>query len=1505
MTNPKKQNDKHINMQRRSVLETEADILSHGACLNVKDTANAGCSTFAPLKINPEIQRLIMNAALDAIICINTNGDITFWNPQAEIIFGWLCDEVLGKKLSSLIIPEQYRNRHDEGIAIYLKTGKGPALNKLLELSALHKNGKEFPIELTVMPIKEGGEEFFCAFIRDITQRRKAEKALQDTYDEKNTILESIGDAFFAVDRNWIVTYWNKEAEKKFHTPKAVILGNNLWEVFPTGVDSISYKKYHEALKTNRVVNFADHYPELNAWYEISVYPSPSGLSVYFKDITEHKRSEINLEKAYQEKNTILESIDDGFFAVDRNSLVTYWNRKAEILLGESRESIIGKNIHDMFANPDSRDFYDNYQKAIRENSTVHFEAFSKRSNKWFAVSAFASSNGLSVHFKDVSERRAFEEKIKESEFRYRSLIEQATDTICVADENTKFIDINPSGCQMFGYSREEFLELNMLDVLFIEDMKTNPLQFGMLKEGKTTSNERRVKRKDGSAIDVELNAKMLEDGKVLIFGRDITERKKAENKLKESELRYRSIIEQATDAICMADASMKIIDVNLYCCEMLGYTKEEFLRLTVMDVFIAEDLIANPFKIAELQTGKVIRNERRFKRKDGTIIEVEMSGRILEDGRFLVFGHDIAERKKAEQLIIQSEAKYRTLFEQNMAGVYQTTASGEIVNCNNAFAKMLKYDSPAELQKINASELYFSATERNDFTRQVMSQKKITNYESVLKCKDGSPLYFIENISLRKDDITGEEFFYGIIIDITEKKQAELQLKESNERYNLISKATNDMVWDWNLETGEVYRNKEGWKKIFGNEEVDSEIGAIDDWDSRIHPDDIGKVKEVNDEILNSGKNFFEVECRMRRNDGAYVYIHDRGHIIRNKEGKPVRLIGATQNITLRKEAELKVAKSELRFRSLVQNSSDLISIFNESAYFIYSSPAIKSMLGYEPEETIEKNAFSFIHPDDIDILKMHLKKGKEEKTLQIPTFRFRNAKGEWRWLESKISDLSDNPEIMGYVFNSRDVTERKLAEEEIKKLSIIAKETVNAVIVTDTEEKIVWVNEAFTRITEFKSEEVIGKRPSDFLLGEESNPETLRFMNEKMEKLQPFECDIVNYTKSGKKYWMRIQCQPQFDEAGNLKHFFAIETDITKEKEAEEILKASEERYRYLFNNNPACICIWDIETLKILEVNNTAIELYGFSRDEFLTKRIFDFSPEKHKEKLRQFAVDAYKDQDFRSEMICKHHKNAGEVMYMQISSHRIEFRGRKVILGLANNITDKIILEKELENQKFLKQQEITQAVISAQEHERQEIGGELHDNINQILAGSLLYIGLAKRELKIEHPYLIETDKLINSAITEIRKLSHTLIPPALHESELVSALINIVEVTQKTSGLQIKLHTYDFDETAIPDKLKLNIYRIIQEQFNNILKHSHAKKVTIRLIQDNEKTLLSIKDDGIGFDTSQKAAGVGIMNMKTRASIFNGELNITSSPGNGCELRVLFNYNINSFGLQQ
>jgi PAS domain S-box-containing protein len=350
----------------------------------------------------------------------------------------------------------------------------------------------------------------------------------------------------------------------------------------------------------------------------------------------------------------------------------------------------------------------------------------------------------------------------------------------------------------------------------------------------------------------------------------------------------------------------------------------------------------------------------------------------------------------------------------------------------------------------------------------------------------------------------------------------------------------------------------------------------------------------------------------------------------------------------------------------------------------------------------------------------------------------------------------------------------------------------------------------------------------------------------------------------------------------------------NISDRKAAEDAIKISEEKYRYLFNNNPDLILIWELENKSIMDVNDTATKLLGYSKWEFLKMKIFDLHHEKEIDTFQNILTNLNTKKSFVEQEVLRKIAKDGSIIYLDLVFHKIKYEGKTVILSIGSDISDKLKLEQKLEEERYRKRMEITDAVITAQERERQEIGIELHDNVNQILAGSLMYMGLLKKEINKPSELFTDIDKLITGAINEIRRLSHSLIPPSLNELELGEALDHFIAIMKKASLFEIRKDLYDFDEDAISDKLKLAIYRIVQEQFTNIFKHARAKHILIRLYHENDKLYLRIKDDGIGFNASNVSRGVGLINIQTRASLFNGQMEINSTPGEGTELVVTF-----------
>ena len=473
-------------------------------------------------------------------------------------------------------------------------------------------------------------------------------------------------------------------------------------------------------------------------------------------------------------------------------------------------------------------------------------------------------------------------------------------------------------------------------------------------------------------------------------------------------------------------------------------------------------------------------------------------------------------------------------------------------------------------------------------------------------------------------------------------------QLKILNELYRYVTEVTNDCLWEWCLETGEIFWIDGGHKRLFGYQ-VENALVSQSFWESRIHPDDKPGLLSSLNKVIATGAAVWEYEYRFKKADETYSYVHDRGHIIYEESGDAKRMIGATQDISSRKLTEIKLLASERR-------------------------------------------------------------------------------------------------------------------------LAVIARQSMNSIIMTDKEEKISWVNDAFTRVTGYEPEEVLGKKPS-FLQGKNTDQRTIEYLQKKIQDKQPFDCDIVNYTKSGEEYWVHLHGQPLTDTNGHFEQYFALQT------------------------------------------------------------------------------------------------------------------------------NITEKVLMENKLVRLRKEQQKETTAAMLEAHENERASIALELHDNLNQILAVAKLYIQMAATYEDKRGVYLENATGFIVRVIEEIRKISKTFAVPGLHGMGLRDSISNAINDLQEVHAIKIDFDTNITQEEDIDKRLQITIFRIVQEQLKNIIKHSEASTAVINLNRQENSVLLFISDNGKGLDASRETKGVGIVNVRTRVELHDGKVSNDSLPGKGYELKVLFPLN--------
>lgn len=326
------------------------------------------------------------------------------------------------------------------------------------------ETGAEFDFEAVIIT-KRKKERWVRAIGNAVMIQGKCQRiygSFQDIHASKllelqvREILDSISDAFYALDKNWKFTYFNKEAENLLLKKADDVLGKNIWELFPASADTPIREIYQRVARTKKKESFEYYYPGDGKWYEINAYPSQEGISAYFRNIDERKQAAEKLDRAYQEKINILESIGDAFFHVNKDWVVTYWNRETEKLLGRERDAIIGKNLWVEYPDIIDTGFYRQYNQAMETQENLDFEEFYPTLHMWIEVRVYPSPNGLSVYFKDITQRKESEMRLLQSNERFEKVTEATHDVIWDWDILNDTHYLGAGFNKLFGYQIEK-----------------------------------------------------------------------------------------------------------------------------------------------------------------------------------------------------------------------------------------------------------------------------------------------------------------------------------------------------------------------------------------------------------------------------------------------------------------------------------------------------------------------------------------------------------------------------------------------------------------------------------------------------------------------------------------------------------------------------------------------------------------------------------------------------------------------------------------------------------------------------------------------------------------------------------------------------------------------------------------------------------------------------------------------------------------------------------------
>ncbi|MGZ5255060.1 MAG: PAS domain-containing sensor histidine kinase [Flavisolibacter sp.] len=384
-------------------------------------------------------------------------------------------------------------------------------------------------------------------------------------------------------------------------------------------------------------------------------------------------------------------------------------------------------------------------------------------------------------------------------------------------------------------------------------------------------------------------------------------------------------------------------------------------------------------------------------------------------------------------------------------------------------------------------------------------------------------------------------------------------------------------------------------------------------------------------------------------------------------------------------------------------------------------------------------------------------------------------------------------------------------------------------------------------------------------------------------------------NLTKDGKVIYCKWYNSSQKNGQGIVTSILSLFQDVTAQVETEVALSKSEHQLSLAFNS--AIDPMWLIKAegkdiFKFETINSAFTKVTGWTPEQVEGQPIENIMPLASHDLVKgkyNDAIETGKTIDYFEEAQHPSGIKYGEIRVIPILSDSASFPR---ILGIANDITEKVYLQKKLDAEREIKTRQITSAAIKGQESERSKVSRELHDNINQVLTTVKLYVELCIDQKVDTVPTLQKCSELLTGTINEIRYLSKQLSPPSLGSINFRETFSELIEASASSTLLDARIEFDSLSFQEMETELHLALYRVAQEQLTNISRYAKANSVSVYLKQDKSILQFTISDDGQGFDPTQKRKGIGITNMQSRVETLNGQFRIISSPGKGTRLEV-------------
>jgi|GEM_PF-408504 len=1000
---------------------------------------------------------------------------------------------------------------------------------------------------------------------------------------------------------------------------------------------------------------------------------------------------------------------------------IIYVNKKCAEGAGLSKEDMIGLAFLDMTHPDDRPTVKERYSRILNgewfQSGTVLRGLDKDGNTRWAELREMPFSwhgrPAVMSLVNDITDRKRADEALAQSEKKYRQLVETLHEGVWALDKDANAVFVNPRMAEMMGYTVEEMTGKNLFSLVVDERGKEiGRRELESRRQGIRERYEAEAVRKDGTTIHLSVCASPILDGDGRYAGsiagvQDITERKRAEQALRESERHYRFLAENTTDVIWVTDMNLKPSYLSPSITSLMGYTVDEAMsatlemRLTAASTRVASEAFVDALAREKQKPGSTKSRtiELELKCKDGSTVWVDTTVTIMRDSEGRAIGilgamRNVTERKKAEESLRQSETKYRDLFEHTLLGMEVVDGqTGKTVLANRSLARMFGFESPSDM--VGTNPLDYVLPEDVEWVVsqivQLMADPTWAKTAQIRARTEDGRIIWLTGMGT-PIEYEGQPAMLLSLVDMTAAKEAETRLHESEERYRLVVENANEGIAV--LQDGILKFTNPGFANATG---YSVEELLYKPFVELIHPDDRQMAIDYYFRRLKAQEVPPLYQCRFVDKAGNTKWTEVNA-VLFDWEGKTATL-ALLGDITDRKIADDALKSSEEKFRALAENSSDMIVLLNKSGVISYESPSTSRLLGLSPEERIGERPFESVHPDDLPRVTEvfgELMRNPGAGPGRIDDLRLQHRDGSWRTMEATGSAILRGGDVEGIVVTLHDITERKKAEEALRaseeRFRTIIENARDAVTIVDENFSVIYESPSLGTATGYPPEEWLGKSLGDMQIHPDDVPSLAsEFEHLKSQPGLVTEDVCVRYKhRDGSWHIIEATARNLLRDPG-VRGIVVNFRDVTARKRAEEAQRESELRYRLLAENASDVIFTSDLD-MKLTYVSPSITQLTGYSQEETISRDVDGWVAPASREfvsKSFTWALAKAKSgmdlpQAMRTATLEMLRKEGGTVW----AEIRIDFLrdadGHPIgILGVARDITDRRIAEMELE------------------------------------------------------------------------------------------------------------------------------------------------------------------------------------------------------------------------------